>query len=77
MFTLAVGVSPNRYVSRMRLEQAMARIAAGKLTLAQIGFEARFSSQASFTRAFRRATGISPGEYRRARRSWRSEADAA
>jgi AraC family transcriptional regulator len=64
MFTLAVGISPNRYVSRLRLEQAMADAAAGKLSLAQIAFKSGFSSQASFTRAFRRATGITPGEYR-------------
>ena len=64
MFALAVGISPNRYVSRLRLEQAMADAAAGKLSLAQIAFKSGFSSQASFTRAFRRATGITPGEYR-------------
>jgi AraC family transcriptional regulator len=64
MFTLVVGISPNRYVSRLRLEQAMADVAAGKLSLAQIAFKSGFSSQASFTRAFRRATGITPGEYR-------------
>jgi len=64
MFTLVVGISPNRYVSRLRLEQAMADVAAGKLSLAQIAFKSGFSSQASFTRAFRRATGITPGDYR-------------
>jgi AraC family transcriptional regulator len=68
MFTLTVGVSPHRYVSRMRLERAMAEIAEGKLPLGKIAFDARFSSQASFTRAFRRATAMTPGEYRRARR---------
>jgi AraC family transcriptional regulator len=68
MFTLVVGISPNRYVSRLRLEQAMADVAAGKLSLAQIAFKSGFSSQASFTRAFRRATGITPGEYRSDRR---------
>jgi AraC family transcriptional regulator len=67
MFTLAVGISPNRYVSRLRLEQAMADVAAGKLSLTQIAFKSGFSSQANFTRAFRRATGITPGEYRRYR----------
>ena len=65
MFTLAIGVPPHRYVSRMRLENATAEIAAGRLPLAQIALNARFSSQASFTRAFRRATGMTPGEYRR------------
>jgi AraC family transcriptional regulator len=68
MFARAVGTSPHRYVSRMRLEKAMAEIVAAKLTLAQIALNARFSSQASFTRAFRRATGVTPGEYRRCRR---------
>jgi AraC family transcriptional regulator len=68
MFTLAIGTSPQRYVSRKRLEKAMAEIAAGRLPLANIALNARFSSQASFTRAFRRATGVTPGEYRRHRR---------
>jgi AraC family transcriptional regulator len=63
-FTRAMGVSPSRYVSRMRLEKAMAKIAAGKLSLAEIAFEAGFSSQASFTRTFHRVTGLTPGEYR-------------
>ena len=66
-FTLAIGVSPQRYVSRIRLENAMAEIAAGRLPLARIALNARFSSQASFTRAFRRATGMTPGEYRHRR----------
>jgi AraC family transcriptional regulator len=63
-FTRAMGVSPGRYVSRMRLEKAMAEIAAGKLSLAEIAFKAGFSSQASFTTAFHRMTGLTPGEYR-------------
>ena len=67
-FTLAMGVSPKRYVSRMRLDKAMAELAAGRLPLAQIALNAGFSSQASFTRAFRRATGMTPLEYRRRRR---------
>jgi AraC family transcriptional regulator len=67
-FTRAMGVSPHRYVSRTRLENAMADIAAGKLSLAEIAFNAGFSSQASFTRAFYRVSGLTPGEYRTLRR---------
>ena len=37
-FTRAMGVSPSRYVSRKRLERAMADIAADKLALAEIAF---------------------------------------
>jgi AraC family transcriptional regulator len=67
-FTLAMGVSPRRYISQRRLETAMAELAAGKLPLAEIALNAQFSSQASFTRAFHRTTGMTPKEYRRRRR---------
>jgi AraC family transcriptional regulator len=66
-FTLAMGLSPHRYISRMRLENAMAELAEGKLPLAEIALNAHFSSQANFTRAFHRATGMTPKEYRRRR----------
>ena len=67
-FTLAMGVPPHRYISRMRLDYAMAELASGKLPLAEIALNAQFSSQASFTRAFHRATGMTPKEYQRHRR---------
>jgi AraC family transcriptional regulator len=66
-FALATGVPPHRYVSRMRLENSMAELAAGKLPLAEIALNAQFSSQASFTRAFHRATGMTPTQFRRRR----------
>ena len=66
-FTFAMGLPPHRYISRMRLENAMAELAVGKLPLAEIALNAQFSLQASFTRAFHRATGITPQEYRRRR----------
>ena len=66
-FTLAMGIPPHRYISRMRLENAMAELAAGKLSLAEVALNAHFSSQASFTRAFHRAIGMTPKEYQRRR----------
>ena len=67
-FTLAMGISPGRYISQRRLENAMAELAAGDLPVAEIAFKAQFSSQASFTRAFHRATGTTPKAYQRRRR---------
>ncbi|SIO28622.1 AraC family transcriptional regulator [Paraburkholderia phenazinium] len=67
-FTLAMGIPPHSYISRMRLENAMAELASGKLPLAEIAHNAHFSSQASFTRAFHRVTGMTPKEYQRRRR---------
>jgi AraC family transcriptional regulator len=66
-FNLATGVPPHRYLSRIRLERAMAELAASKLSIAEIALNAHFSSQASFTRAFHRAIGMTPKEYQRRR----------
>jgi AraC family transcriptional regulator len=65
-FATTMGVPPHRYVSRRRLESAKDVIATGRASLAEIALDSRFSSQSSFTRAFRRATGMTPAEYRRA-----------
>lgn len=65
-FAASMGVPPHRYVSQRRLDYAKAMIVAGRTPLDRIALDARFSSQSSFTRAFRRATGMTPGEYRRA-----------
>jgi AraC family transcriptional regulator len=64
-FAATMGVPPHRYVSQRRLESAKAMIATGRASLSEIAFDCRFSSQSSFTRAFRRATGMTPAEYRR------------
>jgi AraC family transcriptional regulator len=67
MFSVTMGVAPHRYVSRQRLQRAMTLLADGKRSLSDIAFSCQFSSQTSFNRAFLRATGVTPGEYRRAR----------
>lgn len=67
-FALAMGISPGRYITQRRLENAMMELTAGKLPLVEIALNAQFSSQASFTRAFHRVTGTTPKEYRRRRR---------
>jgi AraC family transcriptional regulator len=64
-FAGTVGVPPHRYLSRRPLESATAMIATGRASLSEIALDCQFSSQSSFTRAFRRATGMTPAEYRR------------
>ena len=64
-FSAAVGMPPHRYVSQRRLEWAKTMIAAGGTSIAEMAFVCGFSSQSSFTRAFRRATGLTPAMYRR------------
>ena len=64
-FAATVGVPPHRYVSGRRLQNAKAMIAAGRASVREIALDCRFSSESSFTRAFRRAMGMTPAAYRR------------
>lgn len=63
MFSAAMGMPPARFVSQQRLEIAKSLLVNGELPLSEIAFNSRFSSQAAFNRAFRRATGMTPGQY--------------
>jgi AraC family transcriptional regulator len=64
MFQKAVGKTPSRYINELRLERAKALLVLGKAPLVDIALSCCFSSQSNFTRAFHRATGMTPGEYR-------------
>jgi AraC family transcriptional regulator len=59
-----MGAPPQRYVSQQRLESARKMIGTGSFPLSGIVFRSGFSSRASFTRQFRRATNMTPGEFR-------------
>lgn len=64
-FRAAVGESPNSYIGSRRINRALALLASSEMSLVEIAFACRFSSQAAFARAFRRKFGQTPGEYRR------------
>ena len=60
------GKSFNQYVNEYRVEAVKRRMLAPTqppLTLVGLAFECGFNSQATFQRAFRAATGQSPGDY--------------
>ncbi|HEV8264745.1 MAG TPA: AraC family transcriptional regulator [Gemmatimonadales bacterium] len=65
-FRVRFGVPVGTYVRGLRLDWAATRLAATDEAIAQIALEAGFADQSHFTRAFRRHTGLTPGEYRRA-----------
>lgn len=62
-FKTATGKSPYRYVTDLRIERAKTLLRLGQLSLLEIAIELNFSSQATFTRAFRKATGYTPGQF--------------
>ena len=54
------------YIRRLRIEFACRQLATSPEPLVKIALNAGFSDQASFSRVFRRFTGKTPGEFRRA-----------
>ncbi len=67
-FKAATGTAPHRYITDRRIERAKALISGGRLPLPEIADMCGFSSQAHFTRWFKRIVGITPGKYRAAYR---------
>lgn len=64
LFKNRTGLPPSRYLSNRRLTRAKELLAAGE-RIADIAMKCCFSSQASFTRAFTKATGVTPANFRR------------
>lgn len=63
-FHQAVGEPPMRYLFLRRMRQAGTLLGSGK-PLAQIAAAVGYGSEAAFSAAFKRHTGLSPGEFRR------------
>lgn len=65
LFRDATGSSPHRYVTDRRVQAAQKELAHDRVSLAEIAYETGFGSQENFTRVFRKATGLTPGQYRK------------
>ncbi|MGI9822105.1 AraC family transcriptional regulator [Agromyces sp. Marseille-Q5079] len=64
-FTGIVGEAPMAYVTRWRMNLAAGRLRDDRATVAQVAAEVGYQSEASFTRAFARTIGTTPGAARR------------
>jgi AraC-like DNA-binding protein len=60
-FRKVYGVSIARYLAERRLHVAKKALVTGEMTISQAAYVAGYSNSASFSTAFRRAFGISPG----------------
>jgi AraC family transcriptional regulator len=64
-FTQTFGVPPHRYHMTRRMDRARSLLRKPTLSVTQIGIQIGFRESSSFTKAFRRFTGLTPTEYRR------------
>jgi AraC family transcriptional regulator len=70
MFRESMGLAPHQYVLNVRVETAKRLLSEGSPdTVAQIGLRVGFADQSHFSRAFKRATGVSPALFRHTRPS--------
>ena len=72
-FADLVGQPPMQYLAQWRMQVAANRLAQTSAKVATIGAEVGYDSEAAFSRAFKKATGLAPGAWREARRTARTE----
>jgi AraC family transcriptional regulator len=65
VFRRHFGCTPGDYLRRLRVESACRQLATTDTPLAEIALAAGFSDQSHLTNSLRRATGMTPGAFRR------------
>ena len=66
-FSHVVGVPPMSYLARWRLQLAAEQLVNSSAKVAAIGAQVGYDSEAAFSRAFKRETGLSPAAWRQSR----------
>ncbi|MCX5662244.1 MAG: AraC family transcriptional regulator [Planctomycetota bacterium] len=74
-FSRLVGHSPMHYLTSWRMYKAATSLREGA-SIARVARTVGYSTDAAFSKAFRRHIGRAPGEYRRSRRCCPGQADA-
>ncbi|UHS63193.1 AraC family transcriptional regulator [Agrobacterium vaccinii] len=64
-FSAVLGEGPARYIARLRMELARELLSRNGMSVAEVATRLGYESEASFARAFKRVTNISPGIVRR------------
>lgn len=73
-FTQLIGVPPMQYLAQWRMQTAARLLLETRSTVAAIGLDVGYDSEAAFARAFKRLVGKPPAAWRRAREGKKVEA---
>ena len=65
VFQQELGTTPMKFVRRLIINKAISLLAYSNLSLIQISDMLNFPDQHTFSRSFKRETGLAPGHYRR------------
>jgi AraC-like DNA-binding protein len=71
-FAQLVGQPPMQYLAQWRMQVAANLLVQSSAKVATIGIEVGYDSEAAFSRAFKKATGLAPGAWRETRRAART-----
>jgi AraC-like DNA-binding protein len=63
-FTTLVGCAPMQYLARWRVQLAARLLADGQVKVSAVARDVGYESEAAFSRAFKRISGIPPAEWR-------------
>lgn len=66
-FKEKVGASPMSYLTRCRIHKAQQLLRNPSLSIEQVAISVGYDSEAAFSKAFKRQTGVPPGRYRQSR----------
>jgi AraC-like DNA-binding protein len=70
LFARTFGETPNRFLTRLRMDRAQRLLAAGDLPVTEVCLEVGYSSLGTFSSRFAALTGQSPSDFRREARRW-------
>jgi AraC-like DNA-binding protein len=59
-----IGMPPMRFLAHWRLQLAAVRLRESPRSIAQIAYDIGYESEAAFSRAFKKAFGVTPGARR-------------
>lgn len=63
-FHAAYGVTPHRFVTKLRLEHAMSLLLNTSLSIRDVAVQSGFAEANYFSKVFRKYTGMAPGDFR-------------